>query len=328
VTTDVKPHRRTRYRPDLATLGPIVALTVLFLVFAVASPTFLTGANLVGILRQISIVGILAVGMTFVIILGEIDLSLGAILTMSGLLGAALSIGAYGIPFTLSPWIAVFIAVAFGAAVGLLSGYAAARWSIPSFIGTLAVTYALVGLKQWFTKAQSLGGLPSELTFLGGGTVLGFPVIAIVFAAVFTAGHIVLRYTVFGANLYAIGGNRATAQFSGISVSGHRITAFVIAGALAAFAGIVMLGRLGSAQVTAGDDLQLAPIAAVILGGSSLFGGVGTMLNTLVGVVLLGVLQNGLNHLGVAADGQNIVTGVVLFVAIALGAAARRATNR
>jgi ribose/xylose/arabinose/galactoside ABC-type transport system permease subunit len=102
----------------------------------------------------------------------------------------------------------------------------------------------------------------------------------------------------------------------------------VIAGALAAFAGIVMLGRLGSAQVTAGDDLQLAPIAAVILGGSSLFGGVGTMLNTLVGVVLLGVLQNGLNHLGVAADGQNIVTGVVLFVAIALGAAARRATNR
>lgn len=302
---------------DMTTIGPLIGLLIIIIIFSILAESFLSVANILNILRQSAIIGIMAIGVTFVIITAEIDLSIASIMTFSGLVAGALSTGGFGIGVALPVWLAIICTLLIGAMIGAVSGMANAKLKIPTFMATLSMMFIVDGISLWFSGAQPLYGIPDSLQWFGSGKVFGIPSIVIVFAVIFVISHIVLSRTVFGRNVYAIGGNEEAAKMSGINVAKYKILVLTISGILAALAGILMLGRIGSAQVTAGVGLQLPPIAAVILGGTSLFGGVGSMWRTLVGVLLMGVLVNGLNLLGVGSAGQNLATGIVLFVAVA-----------
>ncbi|MCM3760189.1 ABC transporter permease [Alkalihalobacillus oceani] len=302
---------------NYAVVGPIVGLILAIIVFSILSPHFLTYGNIINILRQVSIIGVMAVGVTFVIISAEIDLSIAHIMTLCGLLAGALATGGYDIGFQLPVWLAFIVTILAGAGIGAIAGFFNAKLMVPSFMATLAMMYIAEGAYLFLSGAQPLYGIPDSLQWFGSGTLFGIPVIILVFAFVFIISHIVLSKTVFGRNLYAIGGNKEAAKMSGIHVAKHKIIVLMISGGCAALAGIMMLGRVGSAQVTAGVGLMLPPIAAVILGGTALFGGSGSMWRTLVGVFLMGVLVNGLNLLGIGSDGQNLAIGLVLLIAVA-----------
>ena len=183
-------------------------------------------------------------------------------------------------------------------------------------MATLAVSYVADGMMLSFSGARPLYGLPDSMLWFGAGNIGSFPVIILIFIVIFIVSHIVLSKTVFGKTLYAIGGNVEAARMSGINVTKYKVLVLTICGVLCSIAGILMLGRVGSVQVTVGQGLMLQPIAAVILGGTSLFGGEGSLIRTLVGVLIMGFLVNGLNIMGVDAAGQRIAIGVILFVAI------------
>lgn len=302
---------------DMTTIGPLIGLFLIIIVFSILAESFLSVANILNILRQSAIIGIMAIGVTFVIITAEIDLSIASIMTFSGLVAGALSTGGFGLGVALPVWLAIICTLFIGAMVGAVSGFANAKLKIPTFMATLSMMFIVDGISLWFSGAQPLYGISDRLQWFGSGKVFGIPSIVLVFAVIFVISHIILSRTVFGRNVYAIGGNEEAAKMSGINVAKYKVLVLTISGILAALAGILMLGRIGSAQVTAGVGLQLPPIAAVILGGTSLFGGVGSMWRTLVGVLLMGVLVNGLNLLGVGSAGQNLATGIVLFVAVA-----------
>ncbi len=302
---------------DLAKITPALFLLVLIVVYAIFAKNFLSGANMLNVLRQVSITGIMAIGVTMVILLGEIDLSIGTVMAFCGMIAGGLCTGKYfGLP-PIPIWAAILISLALGAVIGMISGFACAKLKIPGFMATLAMQYICSGLMLMITGAKPISGLPKGLTYWGSGYLFGVPVIIFVFLAIFVIGLVLLRYTVFGRNLYAIGGSLEASRMSGINVVRNKVLAFTLCSTLCALAGILMDGRIGSAQVTAGDSLQMQPIAAAVLGGASLMGGKGNMTGTLLGVLIMGVLVNGLNLMGVGSDAQKLVTGLVLFAAVA-----------
>ncbi len=301
---------------DITTLAPIIFLLVLVVVYSIFAKNFLSGPNILNILRQVSITGIMAIGVTMVILLGEIDLSIGTVMAFCGMMVGGLSTGKYfGLP-ALPVGVAIIITLILGAVIGLVSGIACARLRIPGFMATLAMEYVCSGLMLMITEAKPIGSLPDSLVYWGSGYLFGVPVIIYVFILVFVLAALLLKYSIFGRNLYAIGGSLEASRMSGINVIKNKVLAFVICSVLCALAGILMDGRIGSAQVTAGDSLQMTPIAAAVLGGASLAGGKGTMAGTFLGVLIMGVLVNGLNLMGVGSDVQKLVTGIVLFVAV------------
>lgn len=303
---------------DIAGFAPLLFLGVLLLGYSIFANNFLTTTNLINIMRQISITGTMAVGVTLVILLGEIDLSIATVMAFSGVIVAGLSLGKF---FGLNPlpvWLCILIALVVGAIIGFISGWANSKLGIPGFMTTLAMQFICEGLMLMLTGAKPIFDLPKKLVFLGSGYVLGFiPMIIIVFLVVFALGLIILKFTVLGRNLYAIGGSSEAARMAGINVFNNKVAAFVICSLLASLAGVLMIGRIGSGQVTAGDGLQMQPIAGAVLGGASLMGGRGTMTGTLLGVLIMGVLVNGLNLMGAGSEIQKLVTGIVLFAAVA-----------
>jgi ribose/xylose/arabinose/galactoside ABC-type transport system permease subunit len=314
----VQGNARVFGRVDLATSAPILFLLLLMIVYSIFAKNFLGVTNFVNILRQVSITGILAMGVTLVILVGEIDLSIATVMAFSGMIAAGLSKGEYFHWPEMPVGIGILAVIVIGAMIGFVTGWTNAKLGIPGFMASLAMQFVCGGLMLMLTKAKPIFSLKSELTYLGSGYLLpGVPVIILVFILLFIVGHVVLKYTVFGRNLYAIGGNNDAARMSGINVAGNKITAFMICSVLASIAGVLMVGRIGSAQVTAGDGLQMQPIAGAVLGGASLFGGKGTMMGTLLGVLIMGVLVNGLNLLGAGSEIQRLVTGLILFLAVA-----------
>jgi ribose/xylose/arabinose/galactoside ABC-type transport system permease subunit len=304
-------------RLDFSTLTPVFIILFLIIIYSIVAPNFLSLNNFLNILRQVSIIGVMAIGVTLVILLGEIDLSIGTILAFSGMVVGGLSKGLYFGWAPLPVPFAMFIALVIGAIIGFGSGIACAKLRIPGFMATLSMQYIISGLMLMLTKARPIGGLPPSLTYWGSGYIFGFfPVIIVIFFVVVLIGLFLLRFTVFGRNLYAIGGNMESSRLSGISVVFNKTTAFVICSMLCSLAGILMDGRIGSAQVTAGDTLMMQPIAGAVLGGTSLMGGRGTVSGTVLGVLIMGILVNGLNLMGVGTDIQRLVTGVVLFGAV------------
>ena len=313
------------FRPDLvrerlsiqqlARYGPVIGLVGLYVVFTYTTDRFLSYGNQLNILRQVSIIGILAVGSTFPILCSEIDLSIAQMMEFTGLLIAALVTGNL-----LNSEVPVLAAVAAGFLAALflggLSGFITSRFDVPSFMTTLAMLFLADGLGLIVSNNRPIIGLPDSLTVLGGGTTFGFPNNALVFLSLLALSQFVLSYTRFGLYVYAVGGDREASELMGINVPMVRMSVLVISAAFTVVAGVVMLGRLGSAIPTMGTNLLLPPIAAVILGGANLFGGSGNMVGTLVGVLILGVLSNGLNLLGVSPAGQLVAQGVVLMVAV------------
>lgn len=311
-----KDRRKKKF--DIATFAPVFFLLLLLLFYSIFAKNFFSVGNFVNILRQVSVTGTMAVGVTLVILLGEIDLSIATVMAFSGMIVSGLSLGQFfGLP-PLPVGVCIIIAIMVGVAIGALSGLANAKLGIPGFMATLSMMYICEGLMLMLTGAAPIFGLPQALVFWGSGYIFGtIPVIIVVFLAVFLLGLILLKFSVFGRNLYAIGGNAEAARMAGIHIVKNKVMSFVISAALSALAGVLMVGRIGSGQVTAGEGLQMQPIAAAVLGGASLLGGKGNMLGTLLGVLIMGVLVNGLNIMGAGSEIQKLTTGLVLFAAVA-----------
>jgi ribose transport system permease protein len=301
-----------RQKALLQKLGPFIALLVVAAGLAVMSPDFLTVANLLNVMRQVSINALIAFGMTLVILLGGIDLSVGSILALSSVFTATL------ISRGTDPVVATLVGIASGAVMGAANGLVIAKGKVAPFIATLGTMTILRGLALVVSNGSPVTGINSDFfTMLGGGYVADLiPIPVIWMALMFAVIWFVLKKTVFGRHVYAVGGNEEASRLSGVSVDRVKIWVYTLSGAMSAMAGIILTSRLNSAQPTAGAGYELDAIAAVVLGGTSLTGGRGWIFGTLVGALLIGVLNNGLNLLGVSSFYQQVIKGVVILLAV------------
>lgn len=290
--------------------GPLLGLMILAIVLTFLSDRFLTIDNLLNVARQVSINAIISVGMTLIILTGGIDLSVGSILAFSGSITAGLLAGGQGI----LP--AILAGVAAGAILGLINGLLVARAGIPPFIATLGTMTAARGFTLVYTDGRPITGMEEAFRFLGGGYLASIPVPVVIMAAIFLAAYIMLTQTKFGRYIYAIGGNEEAARLSGINTKKILLAVYTLGGLLAGFSGVIMASRLNSAQPTAGTGFELDAIAAVVLGGTSTAGGVGTVGGTLIGAMIIGVLDNGLNLLNVSSFYQQVAKGAVILLAV------------
>jgi sugar transport system permease protein len=285
---------------------------------AFRAPNFLTSENLLTVLRSVSMQGLIAFGMTLVIIVGEIDLSVGAAASFAGCLIAWLTQRGCPIPFGAA--ITLAAGYGFGAFTGLVRG----RYAVPTFITTLALLTGLKGAALMVTGGFSLTPFPWWYAYLGSGYVLGMPVPAIILLVTFGVFHVVTKRTTFGRAVYAVGGNPEAARLSGINVAMVRLQTLAITGALAALSGIMLSSRINSGTPDAAQGWELDVIAAVIIGGTSLSGGIGTVWGTLVGVLFTGVIANGMTLLDIPIYTQYVVRGLLIFAAVLLNRARQR----
>ena len=291
--------------------GPLLGLIVVMIVPSLMSPYFLTQQNLTNIVSQNADIGIMAVGAALVILIGGIDLSVGSTLALS-LMTSAWLFRDQGLPFALC----VVIGLVVGATVGLVNGVLSTYGRIQPFVATLATMSACAGLALWITDGQPINEFPSWYLAIAGNDVLGLPLEGIVLVVVYLVAAFWLRFRPSGRALYAVGGNAEVARLSGLNVTRIKIGVYVIAGLLAALAGIIVSSRLDSAQPTAGSADLLNVIAVVVIGGASLSGGSGSMLNTFIGLLIIGVLNNGMSLLNVSPNLQPVVIGVAIIVAV------------
>jgi ribose/xylose/arabinose/galactoside ABC-type transport system permease subunit len=310
--------RRTAHARRAAEYALVVATLVLVAVFASIAPGFLTVANAVNIALSIAIVGILAVGMTAVIITGGIDLSVGSVLALAGVSAAIAA--AKGAPFI----VVLAVALGVGALTGVVNGTLVAWLRVPPFVATLAMLTGARGLSFIVSDGRSVGGMPDSFGALGRAVILGIPAPVLVMAAVMAAGAVVLSRMVFGRHVYALGSNPAAAWLAGIRVKLVTWVVYTLNGALAGLAGLVLASRLGAGVPNAGVQYELDVIAAVVVGGTSLNGGRGSIGSTLWGTVFIGVLTNGLNLANVDPYVQKIALGVVIVIAVIADGLGRR----
>ena len=293
--------------------GPLIGLVLLCIGFALTSEYFLSVRNALNILDQVTVLGILAIGMTMVIIIGGIDLSVGSVLALSMMMMGWLAKTA-GLPLPL----AMVLGVATGAICGTVSGILITYARLPAFIATLAMMSVARGLANILTDGRQIVGYPDWFTNLATIRHLGFfSVTVTAFGVLMIAAGVFLRYRATGRSLFAIGGNPEVARLAGIDVRQYTIVTFAAAGALAGIAAVTLAARLNSSQPSAGLGIELDTIAAVVIGGASLVGGVGSIAGTLIGVLIIGVLRNGLNLLGVSPFFQMVVIGLVIALSVA-----------
>ena len=290
--------------------GTVIGLVVLGAVLWALTPHFLTVSNLLNVAQQTSINAIVAVGMTFVIISGGIDLSVGSIVALSGVaLGAMLQDG-QPLP------VAIGAALATGVVCGIVNGVLVSVGGLPPFIATLGMMSVARGAALVFTEGRPVSGFDEGFRWLATGTVGYIPAPIAAMIVVYAAAHVVLTRTTFGRYVYAIGGNEEATRLSGVAVRFHKAAIYGVSGLMSAVAAIVLTARLNSAQPIAGMMYELDAIAATVIGGTSLMGGEGTLAGTLVGAFIMGVLRNGLNLLGVSSFLQQIVIGAVIVGAV------------
>jgi len=298
-------------------IGPLlIALVLICLFLTVTTSTFLTTSNLTNIIVQTSVVGVAAVGATFVIITSGIDLSVGSNVALSGM------VAAYAMKHELVPGGlgGILVALLIGVLVGAFNGASATVLRLTPFIATLAALAMARGLTQQVSQGQTIFGFPRSFTFLGNGAIAGVQAPVVVTVIVFVVGYLLLTRTSFGHQVYALGGNREAARLAGIPVRRVEFAVYALAGLCAGLAAIVLTGRLNSALASGATGLELQVIAAVVIGGTSLFGGRGSLVGTFLGVVLIGVIVNGLTLLNVNPFWQQFVQGAVIFVAVLLDA--------
>ena len=290
----------------------VVAIIVESVVFAVIAPQFLSVPNLVNVALSIAINGILAVGMTAVILTGGIDLSVGSVAALAGVIAAAVATGGG----TASVFPAALAALGVGLAVGLFNGVMVARFRVPAFVTTLAMLTICRGLALIVTGGRSIGNLPTTFGALGNSRLFGAPLPVLLMLLVFAAGWFVLTRMTFGRYVYAVGGNREAAFLAGVNTRRVTLLVYVLNGLLVGLAGLVLASRLGAGLPNVGVQYELDAIAAVVVGGTSLMGGRGSVIGTLWGAIFIGVLNNGLNLAGIDPYTQKIALGVVILLAV------------
>ncbi|MBD8480370.1 ABC transporter permease [Pseudomonas coleopterorum] len=319
-----KPLTRVALRLPKNVGGPLIGLALLVVVFSFSSEYFFSLRNALNILDQVTVLGILAIGMTAVIVIGGIDLSVGSVLAFSMMLLGWLYQD-MGMPMGA----AIPLAILGGMACGLISGVLIARARLPAFIATLTMMSVARGLANILTDGRQIVGFPDWFTALATQRHFGFLSATVgLFLVMLVVAWVYLRFRAGGRNLYAIGGSAEVARLSGIKVRKITLWVYALSGALAGLAAVAMAARLDSSQPSAGLTMELDAIAAVVIGGASLSGGVGTVGGTLVGVLIIGVLRNGLNLLGVSPFIQQVVIGIVIALAVTLDTLRRRAGQR
>lgn len=321
---------RTTRRLDpidlLARFAPLIFLLLLVIIFGSLNERFFLPLNLWNVMRQVSITGLIAIGMTFVILTAGIDLSVGSLLALAGLIcadiykGGTFFLALTGIDVSFlqgSVLAAALIAMLIGVLGGLLQGLAITRLAVPPFVVTLGGLSVFRGAALYFSNGGPISGFDPNFNYWGQGRVGDIPIPVIIFLGFALLAFIVLRYTQYGRHVYAVGGNREAARLSGLNVNLILLSVYVIVGFFAGLGGFVLAARLNSAEAVAGMGYELTVIAAVVIGGTSLFGGQGGVQGTVIGAVLVGVLTNGLVLMNVSSYIQQIIIGVIIVLAVA-----------
>ena len=314
-------------RSQMRNVAPFATLICLVAFFSVASPSFATADNLANILTQISVTGIMAVGLTFVILCGEIDLSVAAIANAIGIMVAYFTsqeayVSIANVP--LPGWAAIILSLIGAGALGFVNALGLTAIGIPSFIMTLAMMQIAAGISAMLVRGQIAYAVPDLVSTLGSGSIGGVPWIVLLLAAFLLVGHVVLTYTRFGRYVYMTGGNREAAEYSGINTKVILGAVLVISGLCSGVAGMAGVAHFGSAQQNEFDTYLLDSIAAVVVGGTSLFGGRGSIGNTIVGLCVLGVLNNGLDHVQIDSFLKILIRGLILLAALVINVYAQR----
>lgn len=299
----------------------LIALFIMCLLLALLTDNFITADNFWNVLRQISVNVCISVGMTLVILTAGIDLSVGSILAFSGAVAAGLLKNGIAVPSAnIFIGFTVFGVIIFGllvgALLGFINGYAITKFKVPAFVATLAMLTMARGFTMLWTKGHPITGLGETFSFIGTGWLLGIPMPVWVSGIIVIAAVVLTQKTRFGRYVYAIGGNESAAKLSGIPIQKIIVWVYILAGILAAVGGILVTARLDSAQPNAGFSYELDAIAAVVIGGTSLSGGRGTILGTVLGAMIIGVLNNGLVLLDVSPFWQQVIKGMVILLAV------------
>jgi ribose transport system permease protein len=318
-------------RSQMRNIAPFLTLIFLTGFFALASPSFATLDNVGNILTQVSVTGIIAVGLTFVILCAEIDLSIAGIANVTGIAVAYFTqqesyVNIANIP--MAGWAAILLALALCAMLGVVNALGLTMIGIPSFIMTLAMMQIAAGISALLVRGQIAYKVPGIVATLGSSSIGGIPWIVIVAALMLLAGHIVLGYTRFGRYVYMVGGNREAAEYSGLNVNLILGSVMVISAVCSGIGGMLGVAHFGSAQQNEFDTYLLDSIAAVVVGGTSLFGGRGGIGNTIVGLFVLGVLNNGLDHVNIDSFLKILIRGLILLAALVINVYAQRLRAR
>lgn len=300
----------------LGEFGIAIAFVLEFIVFSFLSPYFFTADNILNVTLQASITAIIAVGMTFVILTAGIDLSVGSVVAFAGIVTTSML--KLDLPLVVVFPLAIFVGLLVGGGSGALAGLFVTKFNIASFIVTLALMTIWRGAAFMYTEGRPIWELPEGFSILGSGRLIGVPIPTVIMLVIFVAAHVVLNYTTFGRHVYAVGGNKEAARISGINTNRVLTWVYVISGALSALSGILLASRINSGQPNAGVMYELDVIAAVVVGGTSLFGGRGSVFGTFIGSMLIAVLRNGLNLLNVGSYVQQVIVGVVILLAVML----------
>ena len=295
----------------LSEYGILLALGVIIIVITILSPNFLTTANMLNLFKQVSINAILAIGMTFVVLTKGIDLSVGSILAFSGIVTASLVTGNDANLF-----LGIAVGLGAGLVLGAVNGLVVSKWKVAPFIATLGVMSIARGLTYIYSNGQPISGLSNSFLIIGTGGFLGIPISVWVVIAVFAICSILLYRTRFGRHVYAVGGNENAAKTSGLNVNRTLMSVYCISGLLAGLAGVLLTSRVSSGLPQAGMSYELDAIAAVVIGGTSLAGGRGRLWGTLVGALIIGVLNNGLDLLAVSSYWQQVIKGTIIIIAV------------
>ena len=299
----------------------LLAVALICVTLSLVSDAFLTANNLLNVLRQASLVFFMASGLTLVILTGKIDLSIGATVGLSACVAATI------IKSTGSPWLGAAAAIGIGGIVGLGNGLMVTKLRIPSFIATYGMLWVAQGATYYYMSGQSVYGFPPGFRALGSGYLLGIPIPIYLMIAFLVIGYFFTKRTTYGQQIYAIGANTVAARLSGIPVNSRLNLVFVLSGAMAGLASLIYLARLNSAEGDIGETLTLPTIAAVVIGGTSLFGGVGSLFGTFIGGLILTLILNGMTLLNLNANWQPLVTGLIVLLAVWLDMKTRSKTD-
>ncbi|BEP28499.1 ribose ABC transporter permease [Helicovermis profundi] len=305
---------KLKFKENISKYQSIIGLLIFSIIISFLNDRFLTVSNIFNILRQTSINSVIAAGMTFVILTGGIDLSVGSTLAFSG------AIAAFLVGSGMNPFIAVIAALFLGMVIGAFNGVVIAKGKLQPFIVTLATMTIIRGAVLVFTKGRPIStGYEKNADFyskIGSGYFLGIPNPIIIMIIVFIVGYFILKNTTIGRYVYALGGNEEATKLSGVNTDRVKIFVYAMSGFFAALGGIIITARLSSAQPTAGTGYELDAIAAVVLGGTSLSGGFGSILGTIIGALIIGILNNSLNLMNVSSYYQLLVKGLVILIAV------------
>ncbi|KQY42631.1 sugar ABC transporter permease [Rhizobium sp. Root483D2] len=310
-----------RRRLIIQEYGIFLAFLLLAVILSLSNEYFLTPGNISNVLLQTSINGVLAIGMTFVILTRGIDLSVGSVVALAGIVSASFATtsataGIAGGPYPF--YVALTIGILVGLACGALVGLIVSRFAVPAFVATLGMLSAARGMTLIYGGGKPVPALTSEFRWLGTGNILGIPMPVILLAIVFAISWWVLTRTRYGRYIYAVGGNPHAAKTSGINVTRMKFSVYMISGSLSGLAGMMLSARTGSALPQAGIAYELDAIAAVVIGGTSLSGGVGRVTGTLIGALIIGVMNNGLDLMGIQSYYQQVLKGALIVGAVML----------